>query len=75
MNAWLPENGNQIIYIYGGIDTWSASAVPYSDKVDAVWFMMDGKHHGSARIRNMTTEEKQLLVNTLSMWLDMEISE
>jgi len=73
LNNWLPENGNQIIYIYGAMDTWSASAVPYSDKVDAVWFMMEGKHHGSARIRNMNPEEKQKLVATLEKWLDLKI--
>lgn len=74
VNKWLAENGNEIIYIYGGIDTWSASAVPYSDQVNAVWFMMAGQHHGSARIRNMTIEEKQLLEETLEKWLDMEIT-
>lgn len=73
MNKWLVKNGNEIIYIYGGIDTWSASAVPYSDQVDAVWFMMDGKHHGSARIRNMTADERQLLEKKLEEWLDIEI--
>ncbi len=73
LDNWLPENGNQIIYIYGAMDTWSASAVPYSDKVDAVWFMMEGKHHGSARIRNMNSEEKQKLIATLENWLDLKI--
>jgi len=73
VNNWLPENGNQIIYIYGAMDTWSASAVPYSDKVDAVWFVMKGKHHGSARIRNMNPGEKQKLIATLERWLDLTI--
>jgi len=73
LNNWLPENGKQIIYIYGAMDTWSASAVPFSDKVDAVWFMMEGKHHGSARIRNMNPEEKQKLIDTLEKWLDISI--
>jgi hypothetical protein len=75
VNAWLPENGNQFIYINGAIDTWSASAVPPSDKVDAVWFFMEGKHHGTARISNLTEDDKQLLVGTLERWLEMDIGE
>ncbi len=30
--AWLQNKGNNIIYIYGGNDTWSATAIPPSDK-------------------------------------------
>src|SRR5690606_34546768 len=47
INAWLPAHGDKIIHIYGTLDTWSASAVPPSDQVDAVWFFMNGKHHGN----------------------------
>ena len=73
INAWLPEHGNKIIHIYGTLDTWSASAVPPSDKVDAVWFFMNGKHHGNALISNMTPEERAKLVSTLERWLDIKI--
>lgn len=50
VHDWLPENGNQFIYINGNSDTWSATAVRPSDAVDAVWFFMPGKDHGKARI-------------------------
>lgn len=70
---WLQNSGDHIIYIYGGNDTWSASAVPESDKVDALWFMMKGKNHGSARIKNMTPQEKELFYSTLERWLDIKI--
>lgn len=73
INNWLPSHGNHIIYIYGANDTWSASAVPYSDKVDALWFMLNRKSHGTARIRNMNTEEKQRLIDTLANWLGLTI--
>lgn len=66
---WLATKGNQFVYIYGGIDTWSATAVPPSDKVDALWFMMDGRHHGDARIKNMTEEERAKLMSALDRWL------
>jgi hypothetical protein len=41
--------------------------------VDAVWFFLNGKSHGTARIRNMNPEEKQKLIATLEDWLDMKI--
>jgi len=75
INEWLPIHGNEIIHIYGGIDTWSASAVPYSDKVDALWFMMNGKHHGNARIKTMSPAEKEELNSALERWLSIKIDD
>lgn len=75
INEWLPAHGDSIIHIYGTLDTWSASAVPPSDEVDALWFFMLGKHHGNALIQNMTPAEKKKLTDTLERWLDMEIKD
>lgn len=72
IHPWLEKNGSRIIYIYGARDTWSASAVEPSMDVDALWFMMPGKHHGSARIRNMSDEDKEKLVKTLERWLEIK---
>jgi hypothetical protein len=71
---WLQTKGDRILYIYGGIDTWSATAVPPSEKVDALWFFLQGQGHGGARIRNMAPEEKEKLVSALKRWLDIEIT-
>jgi len=73
VNAWLEENGNEFIYIYGALDTWSASAVPISEKVDAIWFFMKDKHHGNARIRNLSDVERARLISNLERWLKLEI--
>ncbi len=70
---WLQKNGNKFIYIYGEIDTWSATAVPKNDNVDAEWFMLKGKHHGNARIKSMTPDEKSRLISTLEKWLSIKI--
>jgi len=70
---WIAASGNNMIYINGALDTWSATAVPPSDKVNSKWFFMEGKHHASARIKNMTEEEKAVLVSALEEWLEMEI--
>lgn len=73
LNAWLPEHGNRIVHIYGTLDTWSASAVPPSDKVDALWFFMNGKHHANANITEMTPTEREKLTKALERWLSIKI--
>ena len=73
--SWLKVKGNNFIYIYGGNDTWSATMVPPSDKVNSLWIVLKGKGHGQARIANMTEAEKQKLVSTLEKWLAIDISE
>jgi hypothetical protein len=70
---WLKDHGDRFIYIYGGTDTWSATAVPPSDKVDAVWFFLAGKDHASARISHMNAGEKERLARTLSRWTGSDI--
>ncbi|MFT4667549.1 MAG: hypothetical protein ACI9RM_000682 [Ulvibacter sp.] len=73
INTWLPTQGNKIIHIYGALDTWSATAVPPSDDVDALWFFMTGKHHANALIKTMSQSEKEKLISTLERWLSIEI--
>ena len=74
VHRWLEKEGHKFIYIYGGNDTWSASAVQPSEDVDSEWFFLKGKDHGEARIKNMTSEEKQRLINTLERWLSIKIN-
>ena len=69
---WIETKGNNMLYINGAIDTWSATAVPPSKKVNSSWFFMKGKHHANARIKNMTDEEKKIFVDKLELWLDMK---
>lgn len=70
---WLETSGNNIIYIYGAADTWSATSVPKSDKTNSVWFFLKDKNHGSARIANMSEAEYQKLDITLENWLETEV--
>lgn len=74
VNLWLETEGHHFIYIYGGNDTWSASAVPFNTNVDSEWFMMAGKHHGNARVSHMTPVEKKRFISTLEEWLSITIT-
>jgi len=75
VNIWLEKGVDRMIYINGAIDTWSATAVPQSEKGDSEWFFMEGKHHGNARIKNMTEVEKERFTAALEKWLALEIIE
>ena len=75
INQWLETEADEFIYIYGANDTWTASAVPPNDKVDAEWFIMDGKHHGNARIAYMDNADLSRLKAALAKYLDIEIEE
>lgn len=66
------ETAPNMIYINGALDTWSATAVPPSKKTNSLFYFMEGKHHASARIKNMSPTDKKLLIKTLNQWLDIK---
>lgn len=66
---WTQQYGDQMIYINGANDTWSATGVPPSDKVDALWFVLEGESHGTARIQNMSEAQKRTLFKALRYWM------
>jgi len=53
INEWLATSGNNIVYIYGGRDTWTACAAKITNAVNARRFVIPGANHYFARIRNM----------------------
>lgn len=74
ISEWLRTKGNHIIYIYGGSDTWSATMVPKSDKVNSQWFVLKGIDHREARIKNFSDSQKDKLIKTLNDWLDLNLN-
>ena len=59
VSQWLSDSGNNIIYIYGGIDAWTAAGIIVSDKVNSKRFLAPGATHGRARVRNMPPAMQQ----------------
>jgi hypothetical protein len=56
---WLSDSGNNIIYIYGGIDAWTAAGIIVSPTVNSKRFLVPGATHGRARIKNMPPAMQQ----------------
>ena len=69
---WLDENGDNIIYIYGALDPWTACGVYPSSKVDALRFDVEHGSHMS-RIINLSDEDQALLYKKLKKWLKRKV--
>lgn len=69
---WIDNYGNNMIYIYGEIDPWSASAVELTGKTNALKMVNKGGDHRT-RIKSFPDEEKERILNTLEEWLDVPL--
>lgn len=65
VTGWLEKNGNNILYIYGGRDTWTACKQRLGPDVHAKQFLVPGANHGMARIRFMPAAMQQDFVGSL----------
>jgi PS-10 peptidase S37 len=72
INDFIQEYGNNMLYVYGENDTWSATAVDIGDKTNAVKMVKkDGSH--KTRIHSFEGVEKEKIYSTLEKWLDIKI--
>ncbi|MCY4778439.1 S28 family serine protease [Sphingobacterium sp. UT-1RO-CII-1] len=62
---WLETDANNLLYIYGETDTWSATRVTPSVNTNSQSFILPGKGHYEARIKNMSSEMKKDFFNKL----------
>jgi hypothetical protein len=69
---WLREQGERIIYIYGGNDPWTAAALGPVAGLDALQLVQAGGNHG-VKIRNL--DQKGLVIAALERWLGIDIDE
>jgi len=72
LQKWLAEKGNNILYIYGGIDAWSAARVQVSDRVNSKSFLIPGAHHRTARIKNLPENMRKEFVGKIKDWTGLE---
>jgi PS-10 peptidase S37 len=67
---WLQNQGQRIIYIYGGIDPWTAAAAQPVGGLDVVKVVQPGGNH-SLKIGDL--DQKELVIQTLEEWLNIQI--
>lgn len=69
---WVREEGNNLIFIYGSDDPWTAGAVELTGQTNALFFMHPGGDHG---VRIADLDQQALLLSTLEGWLGVQISQ
>lgn len=68
MVDFIANKGNNMLYIYGEYDPWSACAVKISGKTNAVKIVKPAGTHAT-RINNLPKVQKNLAIETLNNWL------
>jgi hypothetical protein len=69
---WLETKGNDILYIYGSIDTWTACMVIPSSEVNAKSFIIPGANHFVARVKNMPVEMQKAFAASIRQMIGLD---
>jgi hypothetical protein len=73
LHQFVQDKGDHMLYIYGELDTWTATGVTaITGKADALVMILKGGHHG-AGIRAFPADEKQRIYDTLTRWLGFKV--
>ncbi len=68
----LQYKANNIVYIYGETDPWSATAIQLLGRTNALKITVKGAWH-NANVRLMSAEQKQSFFDTLESWLGIPL--
>lgn len=71
IHAWLQTEGNNIIYIYGGLDYITAVAMDPDPGTNAIVIVQPGENHG---VRLDDLDERELVLSTLEEWTGIELT-
>ncbi len=69
----MKKRGKRIIYIYGGMDTWTACGVTPNPKTDALNMTLANGSH-STRIKDFPREDQEKIYKKLDKWLKAKIT-
>ena len=70
---FLQYKANNVIYIYGDLDAWSATQMQLLGRTDAIKIVVEDSHHG-ARVGSFTDEQKELFYSHMERWLGMKLN-
>lgn len=72
VSAWLKKEGNNMLYIYGEYDAWSATSFSPDESTNAVK-MVNPRGSHRTRIQSFPEPMRDSIYNVLEKWLDVEI--
>jgi len=68
---YLQDKGNNIIYLYGEYDIYTACAVELTGKTNAIKVIAKGYGH-QFNIADLPASDKQQILSALESWLDIK---
>jgi hypothetical protein len=72
IKKWLLIHGNNIIYIYGENDPWSAPHLEYLGATNAkIFWVKNGNHYSF--IQTLSEAQRDEVLATLAVWLGVTI--
>ena len=72
INSWIQKHGNNMIFIYGELDAWSATAVELTGETNSIKMIKPGGNHRT-RIKSFNSEDQNFIIKTIIDWIDYEI--
>jgi len=72
INEWLQNSGNNIIYIYGKNDPWTAGAIELKPTCDAICLIQNNFNH---KVLISDLDDPSIVYSTLSRWLGITIKQ
>jgi hypothetical protein len=69
---WVINSGNNMIFLYGGNDPWTAGAVELTGATNAIKVINPGDNH-SVFIGDLSPADRNLVISTLEQWLNVII--
>ena len=70
---YVENQGNKILYIYGGYDTWGACAPNPKSHVNFLKMVLNGGSH-KTRIKDFSLEDQQVIYHKLQNWLGYSVT-
>jgi len=71
VSNWLMTEGNNFIYVYGGIDPYTSARVGESSQTNSISIVQPGADH-SVDISGLTVQREELF-DSLESWLGVEV--
>jgi len=73
LDHWLRSRADRIIFIYGGVDPWSAPKIPFGEREQVHFWKRDGNHF--TFIRDLSAADQTFARKTLAGWLGLPLEE
>ena len=63
---WLKTDARDLIFLYGAIDTWTVAQAEIGENSNVSKFIMEGKHHGTARILQADDDTRTAIMKLIN---------